>query len=62
MQMAALSIIKATYQHAGIVKSFTQYLRCDERQGSDTANEGVGDAENTARAKTILNEAGQFNR
>ena len=62
MQMAALS---AKYQHAGIVKSFNQYLslRCDEGHGSETANEAVGDAEKaTARANTILNEAGLLDR
>ena len=48
LQIAALSIIKNVYQHAGIVKTFTEYL----------GHEDSDHAESNAMANEILCNAG----
>ena len=55
LQIAALSIIKNMYQHAGIVKSFTEYLGHEEYHCSDIDSDH---AESNARANEILCNAG----
>jgi len=50
---------KATYQHAGVVKSFTEYLQTlgyDENYCNDTDNAAI-DPDNIARVNRILNDA-----
>ena len=55
LQIAALSIINNVYQHAGIVKSFTEYLGHEEYHCRDIDSDH---AESNARANEILCNAG----
>ena len=55
LQTAILTIIKKVYQHAGIVKSFIEYLGYEENHHKDIDTDN---AESTARANEVLCNAG----
>ena len=57
LRIASLSVIKAAYRHAGIVKCFIEYLESKENRCSD--NEKIAsNADSNTRANKILDNAG----